>query len=234
MFSATKGFRFTGAAGLIVILLGILLSFFYPAGAGNIPPEFSASIIALEFSSSFSDASLLFDDDTALIQRFHTGHQLDMLFLMAYSAFLAFANLGGWYAQRRTLSLIGIIAAGIAASADCAENLQLMQITDALLGSASAPDFWLMRLYVSTKFLMISISMLCLIPLLWNQGFLGKTFCAATLLLAPATLMTLSGYFLFSSAMTLMTAVAWLCLLLWALKVRNGLPGSLDEAQDSH
>lgn len=208
----------------MVILLAVIMSYFYPAHAGAMKAGFSHPIIALEFASSFSDANLLFADDTALIQRFQIGHQLDMLFLVAYGAFLACANLGAWYCKKGGLSLIGIIAAGVAASSDCAENLQLMQLTEALLGQGGAPDFWLLRLFVSTKFLMISISMLCLVPLMWNRGWLGGIFASATVLLAPATLLTLSGYFIFSSAMTSLTVLAWICLLLWALKMRNGLP----------
>lgn len=223
MISATKGFRITAAAGFTVILLAIILSFFYPANVDNTPQGFSAPIIALEFSTSLSDASQLFADDTRLINRFHTGHQLDMLFLVSYGAFLAFANLSSWYTQRRAISLIGIIAAGIAASADVAENLQLMQLTGALLGTGSAPDFWLLRLFTSTKFLMICASMLCLIPLLWERGLLGRLYTACTLLLTPATLLTLTGYYEFSSAMALLTVIAWVCILIWVLKVRNGV-----------
>ena len=184
---------------------------------------FSLSIIALEFTPSLSEASALFNGDNTLIHTYQFGHTLDMAYLVAYGLFLAFANLSGWYLQRRALSLIGIIAAGIASSADFAENLQLMQLTQALLGSGSAPDFWLLRLFVSTKFLMICVSMLCLLPMMWQQAWLGKTFCLATLLLAPSTILTLTGQFQFSNAMSGLILLAWICLLLWMIKVRNGI-----------
>ncbi|TNC88335.1 MAG: hypothetical protein CSH49_11975 [Alcanivorax sp.] len=228
MYLATNGFRLTGATGLAVILLGIVISFFYPSLPGQLPEGFSLSIIALEFSSTLANASSLFEGNLALVHRYQTGHSIDMLYLITYGAFLGFANLSGWYTQRRALSLIGIISAGIAASADFAENLQLMQLTQALLGNGSAPDFWLLRLFVSTKFLMISVSLLCLVPLLWNRGWLGRIFCTSTLLLAPCTLLTLLGNFEFSSPMTGLIMLAWICLLLWALKVRNGLPNTSD------
>lgn len=216
----------TAAVGLIAMALGILITFYYPPLPGTVDAGFSLSIIALEFTPSLSEASALFNGDNTLIHTYQTGHSLDMAYLITYGLFLAFANLSAWYLQRRALSLIGIIAAGIASSADFAENLQLMQLTQALLGSGSAPDFWLLRLFVSTKFLMICVSMLCLLPMMWQRAWLGKTFCLATLLLAPSTLLTLTGNFQFSNAMSGFILLAWICLLVWMIKVRNGIPES--------
>jgi len=233
MYLATNGFRITGAAGLATVLIGIVISFFYPPLPGALPEGFSLSVIALEFTSSLSSASALFQGDLAMIHRYQTGHSIDMMYLVAYGAFLGFANLSGWYVRRRALSLIGIIAAGIASSADFAENLHLMQLTQALQGSGSAPDFWLLRLFVSTKFLMISVSLLCLVPLLWNRGWLGRGFCASSILIAPCTLLTLSGFFQFSNAMAGSILVAWVCLLVWVLKVRNGLPDTTDRHSET-
>lgn len=228
MYLATNGFRLTGVSGLATALIGIVISFFYPPLPGELPEGFSLSVIALEFTSSLSNARALFEGELAMIHRYQTGHNIDMIYLVAYGAFLGFANLSGWYAQRRALSLIGIIAAGIASSADFAENLHLMQLSQTLLGSGSAPDFWLLRLFVSTKFLMISVSLLCLVPLLWNRGWLGRIFCASSALIAPCTLLTLTGFFQFSSPMTGLILVAWVSLLLWVLKVRNGLTDTTD------
>ncbi|RLU00257.1 hypothetical protein [Ketobacter sp.] len=221
MLSANQGFRITAAVGLLVLALGILVSFYYPPLPGAADAGFSLSIIALEFTTSLASSTALFNGNSTLIYTYQTGHLLDMFYLAAYGAFLGLANLSAWYCQRRALSLIGIIAAGIAASADFAENLQLMQLTQGLLGNGSAPDFWLLRLFVTTKFLMITVSLLCLLPLMWHRGRLGKAFCLSTLLLVPSTLLTLLGYFAFSSAMCGLIMVAWLCLLIWMVRQRN-------------
>lgn len=191
---------------------------------------FYMSVLALEFSTTLSAAASLFNGDEALIHTYETAHTLDMLYLVAYGAFLGMANLGAWYLQRRALNLIGIIAAGVAASADFAENLQLMQLTQALLGSGSPPDFWLLRLFVSTKFLMVCVSLLCLLPMMWPQGWLGKSFSVATLLLAPSTLLTLLGYYHFSIPMIAFIMVAWISLQVWMVKMRNR--GDVTEMQD--
>ncbi len=215
-----------------MVVLGILVTFYYPPLPGAMVEGFSLSIIALEFAPSLSTASALFNGDTSLIHTYQTGHQLDMAYLLSYGAFLALANLTAWHLQQRGLSLIGVIAAGIASSADFAENLQLMQLTQALLGSGSAPDFWLLRMFVSTKFLMITVSLLCLLPIMWQRQWLGKIFCAATLLAAPATLLTLSGYYHFSGAMGGLIMVAWICLLIWVIKARNGVKLSVDSPKN--
>jgi hypothetical protein len=224
MDSATKGFRYASAAGFVVILISVVISFFYQPSVPNLPPEFDTPILALEFASSLSDASHLFGDDAKLIRKFQVGHQLDMVFLIAYGAFLWFANLAAWRVQRKTLSLIGMICAIIAASADAAENTQLMQLTDTLLGTSSAPDFWLLRLFASTKFLFISASMLCLIPMLWQQGFIGRLYSGASLLLPAATVLTVSGQFQFATPMIIITVLAWSCLLVCLLQSRHGFP----------
>ena len=224
MLTANKGFRITAIVGLAALILGILVSIYYPPLPGAADAGFSFSILALEFTPSLSAATALFRGDSALIFTYQTGHTLDMIYLLAYGAFLAMANLSAWYLQRRAISLIGIIAAGIASSADFAENLHLMQLTEALLGSGSAPDFWLLRLFVSTKFLMINVSLLCLLPMMWQRGWYGKVFSLSTLLLAPATIMTLTGHFQFSNATAGLILVAWTTLLVWLIKIRHGVP----------
>ncbi len=163
-------------------------------------------------------------EDPALIRNYDIGHRLDLAFALVYSAFLLFAHMGAWKNERNNLNLIGMICAAVACTADWAENWQLLQLTDALLGLGAAPDFWLLRLFASTKFLFIAISMLCLCPYLWSKGFLAKSYCMTTFALTLATCCTLIGLFRFSGLIVLLTSFAWIALLGFVLRAARGCP----------
>ncbi len=221
--AAGKSFRNAVIAGGFVILLGVIMTFFYVSSVEGIPQGFQSPILALEFISSQSAAETFFNGNTDLIGKFHIGHYLDMAFLLAYGLLLGFANLGAWQLRDRSLNLMGILAAISAGTADLLENLLLIQLTGTLLYQEPAPNFILLRFFVSIKFVAIAISMLCLVPLLWQQRALGKIYGIATALVVVSTALTLSGYYPASTAMMLVTAIAWLALCLWLFKTSRQL-----------
>ena len=222
-------FRMAGIAGALVGALALVMSFFYPLSLPNLPVGFSSPILALEFAGSLTEVRTQFGDDSELIRRFHIGHYLDMAFLCAYGAFLSLANIGAWQQRGRFISIIGAIAAVIASLADFAENILLMQLTSALLSVAAAPNFVLLKFFVSFKFLAIAFSMACLVPALWPQAHVeirvgekvgkiaGKVFGVATVLAFITTLLTVVGYYGASTTMVMATAVAWLALWVYLL-----------------
>ncbi|MGB3622878.1 hypothetical protein FT643_02565 [Ketobacter sp. MCCC 1A13808] len=216
-----KEFRYSGAAGILIILLSIVIALFYRFDVANPSTEFRIPVLALEFAGSLSQASTLLGTDPAMIRNYDIGHHLDLVFALVYSAFLLFANMGAWSSERNALNLVGIICAAVACSADWAENWQLLQLTDALLGVGAAPDFWLLRLFASTKFLFISISMLCLCPYLWSKGALAKAYCVASCVLPAVTLCTLLGLFRLSGIMILLTSIAWLALFILVIRISS-------------
>ena len=241
MVNETSIFRMAGIAGALVVALALVMSFFYPQSLPNLPAGFSSPILALEFAGSLTEVRTLFGDDSELIRRFHIGHYLDMAFLCAYGAFLSLANIGAWQQRGRFISIIGAIAAVIASLADFAENILLMQLTSALLSVAAAPNFVLLKFFVSFKFLAIAFSMACLVPALWPQAIVEKTaektarktvgitlgekvgntvgtiYGVATVLAFIATLLTVIGYYGVSTAMSIATVVAWLALWVYLL-----------------
>jgi len=218
-----REFRISACCGIAVVVLAWISTYYYVPLPGALATGFDSPILALEFAPTFSYAAALFADNQQLVLRYQWGHWLDMAFLVSYGLFLIMANLGAWRLQRQQLSLIGMIAAGVAMSADVAENLQLMQLTQALQGSAGAPDFWLLRLFASTKFLLICVALLCLIPLLKNQAWRGRLFAATSLSAAPLTVATLSGQFQFSAPMMVCIGLAWACLLLAVIILQHQL-----------
>jgi hypothetical protein len=217
MPSAITSLRFAAAAGALVIVLSIVMSFFYVPSLDGTPAHFNSPILALEFSNSLADAQALFDGREDIVRKFHIGHYLDMAFLLAYSAFLCFANIGAWQRKKCSISLLGSGCAIVAGCADLAENLQLMQLGHALLEGSAAPDFHVLRLFVTVKFSAICLAMLCLVPALWREHTIGKVFTVATVGLASATVLTLAGRHSASSAMMLLTIIAWGALWIWLL-----------------
>lgn len=193
----------------MVIALAIAMSFFYVPSLEGTPEVFSSPILALEFSNSLPEAQALFGGRDDIVRKFHIGHYLDMAFLLAYSAFLYFANFGAWQRKKSSIFLVGSGCAIVAGCADFTENLQLMQLSHALLEGSAAPDFHLLRLCVTVKFTAICLAMLCLVPALWQQNILGKVFTIATVSLAVATVLTLAGRHSASSAMMLLTVIGW-------------------------
>lgn len=225
MTSDIRIFRAATAAGLLVLTIGVALLFIYPHQLEALPPGYFTPILAIEFVTSLPDAQALFANDAALVARTQTGHWVDMVFLCAHGAFLALANLGFWKRQRRPLSLVGAFAAMIAASADLAENQYLLQLGEALLGQSAPPDFWLLRLYVTTKFLGICVAMLCLSLPLWQRGRVGKAFALVTFVLAPVSLGGVSGVPALTEAMAGLIALGWVLLLVWLVRTgKNPLP----------
>lgn len=209
MRPAIKSYRLAAVAGALVIVLSIAMSFFYAPSLDSTPAPFSSPILALEFSNSLAEAQALFAGRDDIVRKFHIGHYLDMGFLLAYSALLYFANIGAWQRKKRGIFLLGSGCAIVAGCADFAENLQLMQLSHALLEGTAPPDFHVLRLLVTIKFSAICLAMLCLVPALWREHLLGKVFTIATVLLSGATVMTVIGKHSASSAMMLMTVIAW-------------------------
>jgi hypothetical protein len=230
MLSAKNLFLVATIAGGALLLLSIAMTRAYPSTVPNLPPEFTSAVLALEFSGSLAEVDALFDGDRGTIMQFHRGHYVDMVYLGVYTVFLAGANLAYWRLQGRLSGLLGMLAAVGAGIADCAENLLLMQVTDALLHQAAAPSFLLLRVLVSSKFVLIGIAMLSLVPSLWRQHSLGKIYSLATAAMIAATTLTLAGYYVASSAMMLATAVAWLALWLVVLQCYKGFRLSTHEA----
>jgi len=70
MDSAIKGFRYSSAAGILIILLSLLIALFYRVDVGNPAAELRVPIVALEFSGSLSQASYLLGEDPALIRNY--------------------------------------------------------------------------------------------------------------------------------------------------------------------
>ncbi len=211
---------------MIVLVLG--MNAFYPVTLPTLPAGYFTPILAIEFVASLAHAQALFAGDTALLARTQTGHWIDMGFLLAYGSFLALANLGCWQWQRRRVSLAGAGFAVLAALADCAENLQLLQLGNALQGTSAPPDFSLLRLCVDTKFAGIALSMLCLVPLLWPHGWAGKGFASVSALLAPVTLaaLTLVGTPATNPLVEVMAGLivpGWILLLVWLVRIRKVL-----------
>lgn len=221
---STKGLRAAAGCGFLVVLLALALTFFYPPSLNTLPAGFFTPILALEFTTSLKEARDLFAGDQALIAQMQQGHWLDMLFLLAYGAFLILSNAVLWQYHRHWSALVGMVAAAVAALADMLENTRLLQLGEALLKGEPAPDFVLLRLYVGIKFLAISIAMLCLGRTLVRYDMLGKLFAVISLALVPVTMLALEGNPPLIEAMGLMTAAGWLLLLTWLLRVRNGLP----------
>src|SRR3990167_8547921 len=188
MASDIRIFRAATGVGLLVLTVGVALLFIYPHHLDSLPPGFVTPILAIEFVTSLPDAQALFANNAGLVAQVQTGHWIDMGFLCTYGSFLVLVNLGFWRRQRRALNLLGAFAALIAASADLAENLNLLQLGEALLGLSAPPDFWLLRLYVDTKFLGICVALLCLALPLWQLDRIGKTFALVSFLLAPVSL----------------------------------------------
>ena len=219
-----KGLRTAAACGGLVVLIAIALAFFYPASLDSLPTGFRTPILAIEFTMSLADARAIMGADQALVEQVQIGHWVDMVFLLAYSAFLALPNGVMWLRYRHWSSLAGMIAACVAAVADAAENGKLLQLGNALLGDAPPPDFALLRLFVGIKFLAISIAMLCLGRTLFRFDTLGKVFAVISLVLVPVTMLGLEGNPAMIEAMGLLTALGWLVLLVWLLRARNGLP----------
>ena len=227
MDSATYRFRAAALAGIAVITLTVVMAFFYPTHLDTMPAGYSTPILAIEMVPSLAAAQTLFAGNEALVHQVQWGHYLDMLFLLAYGALLLLSHWGFWLLQRRWLNVLGIAVILIAISADASENLNLMQLGDALLGQSAPPDFWLLRGFVCTKFLGIGISMLCLCPGLWYQGKLGKAFTLCTLLLAPVTLGAVLDIPVLVEAMGKLIALAWLLLFLWLIRARYGVAATV-------
>lgn len=224
MTNDIRMFRAAAAAGLLVAAIGIVLVIVYPQRLETLPPGYYTPILAIEFVTSLPEAQTLFANNATLVARTQTGHWVDMAFLFAHGAFLALANLGFWKRQRRPLNLVGVFAAMIAASADLAENQYLLQLGEALQGLSAPPDFWLLRLYVTTKFLGICVAMLCLSLPLWQQGRVGKAFALVTLVLVPVSLGGVSGLPALTEAMAGLIALGWVLLLVWLLRTGKNLP----------
>ncbi|HVK99563.1 MAG TPA: hypothetical protein VM553_07125 [Dongiaceae bacterium] len=218
MESDIRIFRAATAAGVLVLIVGVALLFIYPPYLETLPPGFSTPILALEFVTSLVDAQALVGNDPEVVAQMQTGHWVDMGFLCVYGALLALTNLGFWKRLRRPLSLVGVFAALIASSADLAENINLLQLGEALQGLSAPPDFWLLRLYVATKFLGISAALLCLALPLWQQGRIGKAFALVSFLLVPMTVVGLSGPPVLAEAMGSLIALDWILLLVWLLR----------------
>lgn len=223
MDTPIKGFRYAGNAGILLLLFIVVLSFYYLPELKQIPSGFHIPILALEFSTSLPEATQLFNHDRALIETYHVGHKLNMLVLLLYATLLICSHIGANHVRRNAIALFGIITALLGASADYAENKLLMQLTEALLDRGAAPDFWLLRLFVSIKFTCLTLSMICLMPFLWRQGRIGKLFCLATLPLPFFTLLTLIGYYSFSTALAANFFFSWLVLCAWLLSIRKGI-----------
>jgi hypothetical protein len=204
---------------VLSIALALLLNRFYLPFLDTTPQPFTSSILALEFAGSLADVRALFVGHDDAIDSFHRGHFVDMLFLVAYGAMLFFANHGAWLWHKRRIYLVGAALALLAGLADCSENLLLMQLQDALQAGGNAPDFSQLRLFVAGKFIAIALAMVCLLPALWPRGVVGKCYAAAVAVAVPATLLTVSGWFNFASAMLLATAVAWLSLWVFMLVI---------------
>lgn len=211
-------------SGIFMVLITITMSQFYPAHLDTLPEGFITPILAIEFMASHTEARQIFADNRDLIAQVQTGHWIDMIFLLSYCAFLALPNILFWLRQRHWSSIAGIMAAVIAAVADAAENWKLLQAGNALLGENVPPDFSLLRLYMGTKFLAISISMLCLSRSLFQQGTLGKIFASLSLVLVPVTMIGLDGNPVMIEAMTGLIVVAWITLFIWLVRTRNGFP----------
>lgn len=221
-------FRAAALASPVMIALVVAMSFFYPSTLPSLPPGFFTPVLAMEFVTSQADAQAIFAGDLELVQRTQTGHLIDMAFALAYGAFLALANLGCWYWQRRLVNLAGVLLAVLAAAADCIENLQLLRVGDVLLGQAAAPDFGLLRICVSIKFASIALSMLCLVPPLWPHGWPGKGFALVSILLVPVALTALAlanrpDTHPLLEAVAILMGPGWILLLVWLIRIRKVL-----------
>lgn len=223
MDRSTQALRAAIIAGTITLVLGIVISLVYPLTLETLPEGFISPILAIEYLASMPDAERLFAGDLALIGRVQTGHYLDMLFLLAYGAFLALANGALWLHTRHWSAKVGVFAAMIAAVADACENLQLLALGQALLGEGGTPDFELLRLCMGGKFLAITVAMLCLGRNLFQQGVAGKLFCGISLILVPVAMLGLDGNPLLIETMALLIMIGWIILMVWLIKSRNGL-----------
>ncbi len=224
MDRSANGLRAAAACGVLVLLIAIGLTRFYPLQLDTLPAGFVTPILALEFTTSLADARAIVGDNRDLIEQIQRGHWLDMVFLLAYTAFLALANGVLWYRLRHWGAAAGVIAICLGGLADALENSQLLQLGNALLGEAPPPDFAQLRLFVGIKFLAISIAMLCLSRNLFRFGVLGKCFGGVSLVLVPVTVLALDGNPRLIETMGLLNAVGWLILFVWLLQMRNGLP----------
>lgn len=220
----TQGLRAAIVCGGLVILIAIVMNLFYPLSLDTLPNGFVTPILALEFTMSLSDAKAIFNDDRTLMKQVQTGHWVDMVFLLAYGAFLALPNWVMWLRFRHWSGLAGMMAACVAPIADVLENNKLLQLGNALLGDGPPPDFALLRLFVGIKFLAISIAMLCLGRNLFRFGITGKLFAVLSLALVPVTMLALEGNPAMIEIMGLLTAIGWLVLMVWLVMVRKGLP----------
>lgn len=113
------------------VLLGVL-----PKHAGQLPPGFRTPILAFEFARTHGEVEALFgapgsSERATLVRAMDRGNTIDFLFMVVYSAFLAFFALGVARLAGRRYALVAVVAP-LAALADCCENLQLFAITSHL------------------------------------------------------------------------------------------------------
>jgi len=166
-------FRVAAWIGVALLAVTAVLLAVLPKHAGELPHGFRTPILAFEFARTHAEIEALFGapgstERAALVRGMDRGNTIDFLFMVVYSAFLAFFALGTARLAGRRYALVAVVAP-LAALADCCENLQLFAITAHLGGNY---DDALSRLLVFTwlKWGGLAFSLTWLSPFLLREG----------------------------------------------------------------
>lgn len=187
----TFGARWAPAlAALAVVSIAVVLQVVMPTEA-PLERGYVTPILALELARSESDVAFLSGDGEAAERRaaFDRGHVVDMAFPFAYGGLILLLL---WPAVREgdSLARAGAVFAAITVPTDIAENLTLMQLTDAL-GAGGAIEGLLGTLFIATwaKWIALALALAALGAVTWSRS---KLLAVPLFFALPVTLATVA------------------------------------------
>ena len=219
LLPARTAFRFSLAAGLIVLALSVFSMLQPPPQpCGSLPKDY-APIIALELARTQADLDAVFGSTegtcrTAMIEKMDAINWIDaLLFVPIYGAFLLFFFTG---MRERDLRLgnAGIAASWIAILGDYFENTCLMQLTPSL--DATSVWFTLLPWATGIKWLALGIGCGLAAALLATRpprNVVLSLLCVPGLLVSAMTLIDPAR---FGPSLSLAIGLGWLAFLIVA------------------
>lgn len=174
-----RPFRVSGYIGIGVVVVGLIMLALAPSATGPLPRGFFTPIIAFEFARSERAVIELFGPDgsplrESVLLALRRGTWLDFLFMLLYGSFLfTFARRCAQLSGRR-LYVAAAALAVLAVIADALENVQLLQIMNAVEQTNEAGQLLWLQLFTWIKWGSLAVIFLLLIPFLRDSNALGR------------------------------------------------------------
>ena len=162
---------------ILIILLGLLMSFVYYSSTGNL----NSPMIEYEFVKEVKDVKSIFMENNEfkkdVIQGIHNQNLVDYAYMIAYTALLIMVFMKILKHDKKIIYTIGIIFSFLAIVGDAIENIQLFRISELLVARIDfSSHLEILILATRIKWLSLAFALFILSFHYFKYKFIGKLF----------------------------------------------------------